>query len=135
MMFSDYSIGSTIMPGTSSGGPLPRSFALPSGRATISRTELAPALPGQPNRHRYEVTFTQEAVPAGEMMSRVVASFMVFSMPATGLDETLTTLWDIFDFYRSRPTAPSLPAVSTMYPVITGKAVGGIERHPFPASE
>src|SRR4051794_7491812 len=67
MTFSNYLTDSTGRLDIFSGGRSPTSLELPSGRATISRTELAGGA-GDPIRHHYKLTFSQDDVLAEEMV-------------------------------------------------------------------
>jgi len=104
---------------------------MPSGRATISRSDL-PQVPGEEPRHRYQLMFSQDAVAGQEIVTRFVASCMVFAMPPRGLEETVTSLWDIFEYHREElaalPTAPNDKYV-------TGTVVGHGDRGPLAISE
>jgi hypothetical protein len=105
---------------------------MPWGHATISRSDL-PQVPGEESRHRYQLTFSQDAVAGQEVVTKFVASCIVFAMPPRGLEEAVTSLWDIFEYHREESTA-ALPAAPD-HKFLAATVVGHGDRGPLAISE
>jgi len=101
---------------------------MPWGHATISRFDLPPSAEAETPKHQYRLTFSPDAAAGQEILSRFVASCIVFALRPEGLEEAVTSLWDIFDFHRNQPS--SLAIESGQF-LMTGTVVGQGERTPF----
>lgn len=78
----------------------------------------------------YEFAFDGEAASAREAALRVIAHFMVFAMPPSGLDETVSSLGEIVEFHNERiVTAP--PALEPARKFGSGKVVDVRDRSPL----
>jgi hypothetical protein len=82
---------------------------------------------------RIEWTFSRDVVPAEEIVGRMIVSFIAFTLPPRGLDEAVTSLWEMFEYYRDAPaSAQSLPGSSKL---LSGTVVGKGERSPLALTE
>ena len=70
--------------------------------------------PGEVSVFRFWAETTRYEVSIDEEVKRLAAYAMVFLMPQKGLDEAVTSLYEMLEFY-GEPVASAIPPVTTRW--------------------